>query len=151
MKYVATIAVAGLGIILLIQNLTAAGPSPSPRSVPVIVQDVMQPSRMVTVSAAATPNVPMQPTISLDVGQVFILTAATLDSVNNSVRILRGSTVVDRLRSFRANGGATDSHHTFPTGVRFPRDTNGLADIWVATDPSSGADMLLHGYITDDF
>ena len=50
MKHVPILAAIGLGIILLIQHGTDAGGNPPPRAVPVIVQDVMPPSKMVAVS-----------------------------------------------------------------------------------------------------
>lgn len=154
MKYVPLIAATGLAIVLCIQNGIIAGGNPPPRSVPIIVQDVMTPSKMVAVSFAEVSTTPVQAPIDLLVDQVFILTSATVTSSNHPrvlMIIKNGSITVDKLEVMGAPSGSTDSHHCYPTGIRFPRAANGQADLFLQNYFSDVTDVALHGYITDDF
>jgi len=150
MKFVATIAVAGLGIILLIQNLTTAGPSPSPRSVPIIVQDVMQPSRMVAMSIPAQAGGTIPVTLALSEGQVFILTSATFSSWSGSIEVLVANNVVDRTQ-IGDDIGFTNQR-IYPTGIRVPRGQDGTVDLrFDITTGGLNGRISIHGYTTDDF
>jgi len=155
MKYVSMILAAGLCIAVLGQNRTEAG-SGAPRSVPVIVQDVMPPSKMVARSLYHTaPSASLQIPIPLDPGQVFILTAWTVDG-----RPGPGDTVLHEgptpsseatRDTIYVSTERRGLQHVFPTGIRFPRDAAGMAAVYVYRAASVGGTFTIHGYITDDF
>ena len=145
MKQLTILIAIGLGIILLIQNLTNAGPSPSPRSVPIIVQEVMQPSRMVAAQHTNQDSISLeQVPIILSEGQVFILTSWTVNP-DATTKLFEGpEELSDKRRDVNQKG-----QHVFPTGIRFARDATGKADIYVKGVQDFA--FFIQGYITDDF
>ena len=154
MKHVPILAAIGLGIILLMQNGSDAGPSVTPRTVPIIVQGVMQPSKMVALVHVSTGEID-QVVIPLNPGQVFILTSWSAPTAGQWT-IYEGPenlAVNRRDRRPQINTGDSVSQHTFPTGIRFPRDAAGMADLYLHALPSppGGAAAFVQGYITDDF
>jgi len=157
MKQLPIVAVIMLTIVLLVQNGGSAGPRGTPpvlRTVPVNVMEVMQPSKMVAVSRGIGGAVQQVP-VPLEVGQVFVLTSWSLNSVNSSGRVPLLEGPVDTLAATRDFLWVTSSneishHHVIPTGIRFPRDAGGLADVYIG-GIAPNVYVSLQGYITDDF
>ena len=154
MKYVPILAAIVLGIVLLIQHGTDAGPPTAPRAVPIIVQEVMPPSKMVAVvhQQTAGPNQTEQVAIPLDPGQVFILTAWSSLRASPGWIMREGPANTVENRRDEMIAVITGNHapqHVFPTGIRFPRNAAGMADLHI--EGGVGLIVYLHGYITDDF
>ena len=164
MKQLSTLAAILLGIVLLIQTAGSADPRGTQtvlRTVPVNIMAVMQPSRMVAVNYSIQENFEReQVPISLDPGQVFILTAWSLNSTDyvGPWTLSEGPTGASqkkrdmlRIRTSEANPQTSEiPQHVFCTGIRFPRDAGGMADIYVIGGPA-GTGVFVQGYITDDF
>ena len=152
MKYLTCALAVGLCVALVGQG-RGQPRSDSPRSVPVIVQDVMQPSRMVAVADYYPTSGWYQIPIDLAPNQVFVLTSAAVTNYSilydNFTAFRTGSTIVDKFMVTQRAPGGSDSHHCYPSGIRFPGDGNGQADLWV--ECGQNCHVAVQGYITDDF
>ena len=158
MKHVPTLIIVSLAVIVTAQNWSAADPRGTPpRTVPVNVMEVMQPSRMVAVSLTDLVNgAVVQAPIDLLEGQVFVLTSASVWSQEGPIAestIRTGVSIVDNLQGF---GNRPATHSCYPTGIRFPRAANGQADLFMDIKAGTGtagpdlAAVSLQGYITAD-
>ena len=153
MKHLPILAAIGLGIILLVQNRTTAGGNPPPRTVPVIVQDVIPPSKMVAVSFVSGAN-PVQLQVPLQRGQVLVVTSWSVNGqADGQARLAVGpsGTLGATKDSLFIVSNIREVQHVIPTGIRFPRDAGGLADVYVSADDAIGVTVSVQGYITDDF
>lgn len=147
MKHTPIVIIVALAAIVAAQSWTTAGPRDTPpRTVPVNVMDVMQPSRMVAVThVQQNTDILEQVQIPLEPGQVFVLTSWT--AFYFMAELFEGPT--DSPGNLRTK--CPKEHNTvFPTGIRFPRDAAGLADIYMKTS-GGGEEIPLQGYITDDY
>lgn len=164
LKYVALVAVAGAAIWAVAGHETSAQDCTG-RTVPVTVCNPTQmcpelaPSRMVAASGYFDSSAaqPVQISLALPAGKVFVLTSwsAAPDSGGTGVvKLVEGPTYshaavreVGHVYNTQMPSGV---HHTLPTGIRFPRDANGNADLYVKIAVAATAFVSVQGYVADD-
>ena len=161
LKYVALLAVASAAIWGVAGHETSAQDCTG-RTVPVTVCNptqvcpVLAPSRMVAASMTGESGNPEQILIPLETGKVFVLTSWSVAGGGMGetyIYLFEGSAftntaVRDVVRSCTENWNV---QHRLPTGIRFPRDPNGNADIYLKrSNESYSMHAVVQGYIADD-